>query len=64
MDEISSLELNLTASSFTGSITGDGAVTVTLDQDSTWTLTGDSHIDELIGDMEQIDLNGYELTIE
>ena len=64
VDEISSLELNLTASSFTGSITGDGAVTVTLDQDSTWTLTGDSHIDELIGDMEQIDLNGYELTIE
>ena len=63
VDEISSLEMNLTGSSFTGSITGEGAVTVTLDEGSTWTLTGDSSIDELIGDMDQIDLNGYELNI-
>lgn len=63
VDEISDLEMNLTGTEFTGSIQGEGKVVVTLDENSTWTLTGDSTISELVGDMSQIDENGYELTI-
>ena len=64
VDEISTLELNLCGSSYSGAIEGDGAVSVTLDETSTWTLTGDSSIASLTGDLEQIDLNGYVLTID
>ena len=63
VDDISSLKMNLTDSNFTGSIEGGGHVVLTLDEGSTWTLTQDSTIDEFIGDMDQINTNGYELTI-
>ena len=73
----SSLTLELAeGSSFTGSIDGSitdsegktvssetGAVTVTLDGNSTWTLTADSYITELSGSAENIDLNGYTLYV-
>lgn len=63
VDEISSLEMNLTGTVYTGSVQGDGDVTVTLDEDSTWVLTGDSSISELNGEMDQIDLNGFTLYV-
>ncbi len=63
VDSISSLDLNMTASTFTGSIDGDGEVNVTMDADSTWTLTGDSYITSFDGDLSQVDTNGYTLYI-
>ena len=66
VDSISSLEFNLTASSYTGAINteGDaGYVSVTLDGSSTWTLTGDSYISEFNGDISNVDMNGYTLYI-
>ena len=64
VDAISSLKLNLTeASSYTGAITGEGKVAVTLDASSAWTLTGDSYVTSFDGDLSQIVLNGYTLYI-
>ena len=60
VDSISTLEMNLTASAFTGAINTDGtagSVTVRLDADSTWTLTADSYITAFEGDASQI-ING------
>lgn len=50
VDEISSLNLNLKYTKYVGSINSQdnyGNVTVTLDSESTWTLTGDCHITNL-----------------
>ncbi len=63
VDEISSLAMNLTSSDFTGYISGDGDVTVSLDGSSTWTLTGDSYISSFSGDIESVNLNGYTLYV-
>ncbi|MBR1812928.1 MAG: hypothetical protein IJ773_03815 [Lachnospiraceae bacterium] len=64
VDPISSLSLNLTdGSSFTGVIAGDGQVALTLDQTSTWTLTGDSSISSFTGDPSCIITNGYTLYV-
>ena len=66
VDEYSSLTLNLTEdSSYTGAINAanTGSVSVTLENGSAWTLTGDSYIDSLDGDMSDINLNGYVLYI-
>ncbi|MBQ8935385.1 MAG: hypothetical protein IJ049_03160, partial [Oscillospiraceae bacterium] len=63
VDAISTLDFQLTGSSYTGAITGDGAVSVTLDSDSAWTLTGDSYVTSLTGDTAGIDLNGYTLYV-
>lgn len=66
VDSISSLEMNLTSSAYTGAINtyGEaGYVSVTLDDASTWTLTGDSFISEFNGDLSNVDLNGYTLYI-
>ncbi len=63
VDSISSLTMNLKSSAFTGAIQGGGSVKVSLDGDSTWTLTGDSAITEVEGDLSRIDRNGYTLTI-
>ena len=73
----STLTLNLTeGSSFTGSIDGSivnatgaevstevGTVSVTLDDSSTWTLTGDSYVTEFHGDAANIISNGYTLYV-
>lgn len=63
-------------SSFTGSISGSitnstgsvistevGPVSLTLDDSSTWTLTGDSYITSFTGDASQIISNGYTLYV-
>ena len=73
----SSLTLELTSgSSFEGSIDGSivnargetvsaevGAVSVTLDASSTWTLTGDSYVTEFNGDASNVISNGYTLYV-
>lgn len=63
VDDISTLGLTLSnGSSFTGAINTDGAagdVSVTLDSNSTWTLTGDSYITTFNGDASDIVANGY-----
>lgn len=67
VDEISSLKLSLTdGSSFTGSINPDGAegtVDVTLSEDSTWTLTGDSYVTSFTGSTDNITANGHHLYV-
>lgn len=64
VDEISSLQMKLASSSYTGSITGEGTVDLVLDADSTWTLTGDSYISSFDGDLSSINLNGFTLYID
>ena len=73
----STLTLNLTdASNFEGAIGGNisnasgesvsteaGTVSVTLDDTSTWTLTGDSYVTEFNGDASRIISNGYTLYV-
>ncbi len=64
VDEISSLSLNLTeGSTFTGSITGDGKIAVTLDGTSSWKLTADSYVTSLSGDLSNLDTNGHTLYV-
>ena len=67
IDEISSLSLSIAdGSSYTGAINSDnasGSVAVTLDDSSTWTLTGDSYVTSFTGDLSQVDLNGYALYV-
>ena len=67
VDSISSLELALTGdSSYTGAINQagpGGAVSVTLEAGSLWTLTADSYITSFTGDMADVDLNGYTLNV-
>ena len=67
VDEISSLEMNLRSSAYTGAINENGAagkVAVTLDESSTWALTGDSYITSLEGNLDQIESNGYHLYVD
>jgi len=63
VDDVSSLDLSLTdGTSFTGSINPDGAagdVSVTLDDDSAWTLTGDAYLSAFSGKTKNIETNGY-----
>ena len=64
VDAISSLTLNLTEGSYlTGAVTGEGNIAVTLDASSAWTLTGDSYISSLSGDLSGLDLNGFTLYV-
>jgi len=41
-----------------------GKVTVTLDEHSTWTLTGDSYISAFEGDLSHVVMGGYQLYID
>ena len=73
----STLTLNLSdGSSFEGAIQGSitnasgetvstevGTVSVTLDDSSTWTLTGDSYVTEFNGDASNVISNGYTLYV-
>ena len=43
--------------------TGEGSASVTLEAGSSWTLTGDSSVDSLDGDLSGLDLNGFTLTV-
>ena len=63
VDSISSLSFSLESSSYTGAIQGDGKVSVTMDAESSWVLTGDSWISSLDGDLSGLDLNGHVLYI-
>jgi hypothetical protein len=75
--ENSTLTLRLAdGSSFTGCVSGEivnskgetvssevGAVSVTLDETSTWTLTADSYVSEFTGDPANVVSNGYTLYV-
>ena len=66
-DSISALTLRLHNSAFTGCINTDqegGAAIVSLDEESSWTLTADSYVTSLDGDLRCVDLNGYTLYID
>ena len=69
LDEISSLSMNLTDSTYKGTINGDnkaGSVKLTLDSDSKITLTGDSYVTSLKdadADYSNIDFNGHTLYV-
>ena len=66
VDSISSLSLTLSQSTFTGSINSlqeGGSVRVIMEENSSWTLTGDSYITDITGDLSGIDLNGFTLYV-
>jgi len=67
VDDVSSLVLTLTnGSDYTGAIdsaNSSGTVSVSLEEGSTWTLTGDTYIDSFNGDLDSINFNGYKLYI-
>ena len=74
----SSLTLNLeNGSAFTGTVSGEimnakgetvstevGAVDVTLDSTSTWSLTADTYVSSFSGDTANISFNGYTLYVD
>ncbi len=70
LDDISTLEMNLTSSNYEGTINADNtaeSITLTLDADSTITLTGDSYVTSLEDEDEtysNIDFNGYTLYVD
>lgn len=65
VDDVSTLNLYIKNNSdYTGSISNDGQVYVELDENSTWTLTGDSYVSALTCDEDSIDLNGYKLYVD
>lgn len=69
LDEISTLTMNLTGSTYKGTINGDNtakSVTLSLDKDSKITLTGDSYVTSLEdadSSYSNIDFNGYKLYV-
>ena len=70
LDELSSLSMKLTGSSYEGTINGDNeaeSVSLTLDEDSKITLTGDSYVSSLEdadSDYSNIDFNGHTLYVD
>ena len=69
VDSISEMVLTISNdSSYTGAINSDGTtasvLSVTIDDTSTWTLSGDSYVTELSGNTENIVLNGYTLYVD
>ena len=66
VDSISSLNMNLTDSTFTGSINSDqtsGTVHLIMDEGSIWTLTNNSYLTTFGGNLDNIFSNGYHLYI-
>ena len=68
VDSISELAMTISdGSSYTGAINADGttasSLSVTIDDSSTWTLTGDSYITAFNGNMDNVNLNGYTLYV-
>ena len=70
LDEISTLDLSLTGSTYKGTINGDNSaksVTLSLDKKSKFTLTGDSYVTSLEdadSSYSNIDFNGYTLYVD
>ncbi|WP_455718828.1 hypothetical protein [Anaerosporobacter sp.] len=66
-DSISTLNLTMkNVTNFKGTINTSGAagtVSVTIDADSTWTLTGDSYVTSFDGDLTSVNTNGYHLYV-
>lgn len=66
VDSISSFDMTMTNSTFSGAINPDGeggTVKVTMDGGSTWSLTGDSYVTEFSGDVSRIASNGHHLYV-
>jgi hypothetical protein len=68
VDEISTLDMQISdASSFTGAINANGAqasaLAVTIDATSTWTLTADSYITSISGNLDNVVTNGHTLYV-
>ncbi len=65
VDGISSLSLSLTSSSLKGAVTAaeGGSVKLSLDEGSTWTLTGDSYVTSFEGDLGCVDTAGFSLYV-
>ena len=63
VDSMSSLLMDLSSSTFSGAIQGEGNVNVSMDSDSRWVLSGDSSVTSLDGDLSGLDLNGHQLYI-
>ena len=61
VDAISSLDLTLKNCDYTGAILSEGETTLTLGENSSWTLSADSYLTEFNGDLSQINLSGYTL---
>ena len=62
VDDISSLDLTLSSSDITGAINSDnssGNIVLTLDENSSITLTGDSYVTEFNGDISQINSGNF-----
>ena len=57
--------LNLKFQDITGAILSDdsSSVAVNLDDQSTWTLTGDSNVASFSGNLDNVNLNGYTLYV-
>ena len=66
-DSISTLNMTMkNQTNFKGTVNkaGEaGTVSVTIDADSTWTLTGDSYISSFDGDFSSVNTNGYHLYV-
>ncbi len=69
IDSVSTLNMNMTSSSYTGTINGSNdakSIKLVLDKDSTITLTGDSYVTSLEDedtDYSNINFNGYKLYV-
>lgn len=62
VDDISTLDLTLSSSDITGAINSDnssGNIVLTLDENSSITLTGDSYVTEFNGDISQINAGNF-----
>lgn len=66
-DSISTLNMTMKdGTNFKGTINSTGAagtVSVTIDADSTWALTGDSYVTSFNGDLTSVNTNGYHLYV-
>lgn len=66
VDEISSLELDMSGSTLTGAVNEDnsgGNISITLDDNSTWNLTSDSYVSSFEGDISRINAGEYHLYV-
>ena len=66
VDEISSLDLDMSGSVLTGAINADnsgGNISVSLDENSTWNLTSDSYISSFEGDISNINADEFHLYV-
>lgn len=66
VDEISTLDLDMSGSVLTGAINADnsgGNISVSLDENSTWNLTSDCYISSFDGDIPNINEGEFHLYV-